>query len=84
MAEFKAEHLREYASRDWIARAHQKPLGIEILAPTEALALSEMLWQHMRSIDPKWPDADQRRLDLEHHQRLARLKLRLANALVSH
>jgi len=81
VAEFTAEHLREYASRDWALRARTKHEGVQLQTPTQALALSEMLWKHMRQVDPSWPDAEQRREDLEHHQRLVDLNRRLSDAL---
>jgi hypothetical protein len=49
--------------------------------PASAVALSEMLWRHMREVDPCWPDAAQRRADLEHHLHLESLKQRISNVL---
>lgn len=80
MAKPTAEQLREYARRDWSFRARTKTIAGEPTTPDEALALSQMLWDHMRKIDPSWPDERQRQADFEHHQRLEQLKRRLRDA----
>jgi len=49
--------------------------------PAAALALAQMLWYHMRELDPRWPDPEQRRSDLEHHRRLESLKRRINDVL---
>jgi hypothetical protein len=53
---------------------------LDTLTPEQALDLSQMLWDHTRAVDPWWPDETQRREDLAHHQRLARLVQRLNDA----
>ena len=79
VAQPTADHLREYARRDWSFRASTKAIVPSPKTPDEALALSQMLWEHMRSIDPSWPDDAQRQADLEHHQRLAQIMRRLSD-----
>jgi hypothetical protein len=74
-----AEQMRDFARRDWSARARTKVPGMS--DPAEALELSDMLWRHMRQVDPRWPDAAQRGLDLQHHVRLEALKRRISDVL---
>ncbi|PRQ00503.1 hypothetical protein [Enhygromyxa salina] len=80
MASPTTEQLREYAQRDWSFRARTKAVGLGVTTPDEALALSQMLWDHMRALDPSWPDERQRQADFEHHQRVEQLKRRLRDA----
>ena len=69
------EQLREYAQRPWAAMRDT----VRAQAPDKALECSQMLWEHMREVDPQWPDADQRHTDLEHHRHLVHLSQRLAD-----
>jgi hypothetical protein len=80
VAQPTADQLRAFAQRDWSARARTKSTPV-VNGPASAVALSEMLWRHMREVDPCWPDAAQRRADLEHHLHLESLKQRISNVL---
>ncbi|MFO7563363.1 MAG: hypothetical protein R6X02_12030 [Enhygromyxa sp.] len=80
MAQPTADQMRAFARCDWSARARTKMVPAAE-TPSEALALSELLWRHMREIDPCWPDPEQRRSDLEHHLRLELLKRRISDVL---
>jgi hypothetical protein len=73
-----ADQLRAFAQRDW---SDHKQLAAIVNSPASAVALSEKLWRHMREVDPCWPDAAQRRLDLEHHLHFESLKQRISNVL---
>lgn len=71
--------IAAYARRDWrrVREAKKRAWAEDARcrSPESALELSSMLWAHMRTIDPSWPDAAQRQSDLAHHlERAARLR----------
>jgi hypothetical protein len=80
MRPVSADQLRAYAQRDWAGIARTKQRGTSVDSHAEALALSQSLWDHMRQVDPHWPDDAQRRDDFEHHVRLVQLGGRLRDA----
>lgn len=71
------EDLRRFAGRDWerlaamkqqawLARKHE-------LGAASSLREAASLYAWARTVRPDWPSAEDRRLDLESHQRLNRL-----------
>ncbi len=66
------EHeIREFANRDW---AKQTELDrsfwvseYRLKGFAVTLEASRILQQHMKSVRPEWPDAQERQRDLEHH-----------------
>ena len=50
-------------------------------SPAKSLAIGAALWEHVRAVDPTWPDEAQRAADYSHHLELAEKMKRLSNAL---
>jgi hypothetical protein len=80
---FDPAALRAYRDRDWkLAReAKEQHWAADHRrhGPLAGLAMGSMLWDHIRSIDPTWPDAEQRAADLAHHLELAEKLRRVAH-----
>lgn len=80
---FDPAALRAYRDRDWKrVREAKEQFWAEDhrrRGPLAGLAIGAMLWEHMRSIDPSWPDAEQRAEDLAHHVELAERIQRVAH-----
>lgn len=83
----KNTDIREYADRCWTelsvsdrcywASEHQRAGFLATLNASQAL------WQHMKSIQPGWPDDTQRRRDVDHHIACKQLLDRIADALTT-
>jgi hypothetical protein len=78
-----ARHVRAYAERDWAAVAADKEehWAREFAArgPRATFEASQILWRHMRRLQPGWPSEDERRDDLAHHVALKRALDRAAS-----
>ncbi|OGT30822.1 MAG: hypothetical protein A2W28_06665 [Gammaproteobacteria bacterium RBG_16_51_14] len=77
--------IREFANRDWerlsaLDRIYwakeYKRNGSAVIQKA-----SQALWQHMKSIRPEWPDAQERRRDLDNHIALKKLLDQAADGL---
>lgn len=69
--------IRGYVSRDWEAARESKDAWwaarIGRLGPAEGLRITDELRRRVLAVNPRWPDEEDRRLDLEAHARLSRL-----------
>jgi hypothetical protein len=76
--------IRDFVSRDWAAVREAKDAywgeRIARLGPIEAFRIAEELRRQVQLQHPGWPHADDRRRDLEAHERLAALFHRAAPA----
>ena len=68
--------VRAYLERGWaliedLDREHWAQEFVR-RGPDAAVAAAEAFRQHVRSIRPEWPSADERRADLAHHVELKR------------
>jgi hypothetical protein len=74
--------LREFANRDWalIVDLDRVHWATEYRRNGSASAhrAAQALWQHMRSIRPEWPDASDRKRDLDHHIAQKQLLMRIS------
>lgn len=79
--------IREFAQRDWtkISELDRRYWANEYKrnGALSSRQASDAMWQHMKSINPEWPDASQREADLEHHIRIKQLLDQAANGLKS-
>lgn len=79
------EQLAEYAKRPWAAMRGRKRAQWSENArrggAEAGLRTSEMLWAHMRSVDPSWPGPRQRADDLAHHRALNAILDRLRHVV---
>lgn len=80
---FDPEALRAFRDRDWAAvREAKERFWAEDhrrRGPLAGLAIGSALWDQIRTIDPTWPDAQQRAEDLAHHLDLAEKLRRVAH-----
>lgn len=87
LGDVKREDLRAYAQRAWHAAEalKQEHWAREVAerGPLATFAVSQALWQHMRSVRPDWPSPDERREDLAHHVALKQLIDRAADAFLA-
>lgn len=69
--------IREFVSRDWALARHSKDIywrdRIVRLGPAEAFRIAHELRREVLVLNPAWPDAEQRRLDVASHVRVAEL-----------
>lgn len=74
------ESLRAYVDRPWdsLREAKQKHWA-QRMSAAESLALGSALWEHVRAVDPTWPDETQRAADYSHHLELAEKMRRLSD-----
>jgi len=76
--------LRGYVARDWSAARDSKDefwaQRIARLGPIEGLRIADELRRQVLLQNPGWPDADQRREDLQSHLRLSELLQRASPA----
>jgi hypothetical protein len=76
--------IREFVARDWQAARDAKDAywssRIASLGPLEAYRISQALRDQARLQNPSWPDADDRRQDLDSHVRVAALLRRASSA----
>jgi len=76
--------LRSYVARDWAAVRASKDAfwaqRISRLGPVEGLRIADELRRQVLLQNPGWPDAQQRRQDLESHVRLSELLHRASRA----
>ena len=69
------DDLRAYASRPWhLAETLERTHWTSELArdPMATFWASQVLWVHMRQINPAWPTEAEREEDLAHHVALKR------------
>ena len=63
--------IGEFANRDWqqLSRFDHSYWAKEYRESGSAIVqkASRTLWQHMKQIRPEWPNAKERRDDLDHH-----------------
>jgi hypothetical protein len=82
-ASFSRDVLLAYTRRPWdrIRRVKEQFWAEDAAAhgPEAGLRAGQLLREHMARVDPTWPTADLRQLDLEHHQALAARLRRLAH-----
>jgi hypothetical protein len=80
---FDPAALRAFRDRDWkrVREAKEQFWAEDHRqhGPLAGLNLCSMLWDHIRSIHPSWPDAEQRAEDLAHHLELAERIQRVAH-----
>ena len=78
------ESLRAYVNRPWrkLREAKEKHWADQS-DPTTALATGAALWEHVRAVDPTWPNEEQRVADYNHHVELTKKLRRLSNAFPS-
>jgi hypothetical protein len=80
---FDSAAIRAYRDRDWkrVREAKERFWAEDHRrrGPLAGLAIGAMLWEQMRSIDPTWPDAEQRAEDFAHHVELAERIQRVAH-----
>ena len=67
--------LQAFASRNWDLVARQKEIwwaerGRQ-LTPEQKIRIGDMLRRHARRLHPDWPNAEERREDLETHARVS-------------
>jgi len=79
--------IKEFAARSWgEVSGHDRRYWASLYRnsgfPATANA-SMALWQHMKSVRKDWPDAAERRLDLDHHLAFKQLLDRIADALAT-
>lgn len=84
----KLNELREFVHRDWgkiteLDRSYWKS-EYRRKGFTSTLKASQALWEHMRSIQPEWPDGKERQRDLDHHIAQKQLIVRISNDFLSH
>ena len=76
--------LLSYVDRDWAAVRTSKDAfwarRIARLGPAEGLRIADELRRQVLLQNPGWPDAEQRREDLESHVRLCELLQRASRA----
>jgi len=76
--------LRNYVARDWAAVRASKDAfwarRIARLGPVEGLRIADELRRQVLLQKPGWPDAEQRREDLQSHVRLSELLQRGSRA----
>ena len=81
MPSLKADHIREYANRDWgLVEQIKDECWLEAkreYGPEESLRIAADLYEHVVAVRPDWPDEEERRADLEAHIRLAELLTRV-------
>ncbi len=73
--DFSRRRWEQHASLDrdyWAGEYRRK-------GHTVTLHASQLLFFHMKSVRPDWPDARQRQIDLDHHIRIKQLLDRIAD-----
>jgi hypothetical protein len=69
--------IREFVGRDWALARRSKEIywrdRIARLGPVEAFRIADELRREVLVLNPMWPDAEQRRLDVASHVRVAEL-----------
>ncbi len=77
--------IREFANRNWkqLSKFDRSHWANEYRRSGSAAIqkASQILWQHMKSIRPDWPDAVERSNDLDNHIELKKLLDQVANDL---
>ena len=83
----ESEDARDYVHRGWgAAEALKQEHWAREVAERGCLATFEacqVLWEHMRRLQPDWPSPEERREDLAHHVALKRAIDRAAGAFLS-
>lgn len=79
--------VKQFAQRDWTRISALDRIywanEYERNRAAGSRRVSDALWQHMKSINPQWPDVSEREADLEHHIRIKQLLDQAANGLKS-
>ena len=81
MPSLKADHIREYAQRDWERIGQLKDEcwleSKRLYGPEDSIRIAADLYEHVVAARPDWPDEEERRADLEAHIRLVELLARV-------
>jgi hypothetical protein len=76
--------IREFVARDWALARRSKEIywrdRIVRLGAAEAFRIADELRREVLVLNPTWPDAEQRRLDVASHVRVAELLRRAGPA----
>ena len=81
----KKEQIKAFAERDWgkIAELDSSYWASEYRCngAVSSLKVADALRQHMKSVRPEWPDEAARAADLQHHIKMKRLLVQVADYL---